>query len=86
MDEELLKEAIYLLGKYGPQECPDWIEGIGDCGNCEACRVFQCMNALEAASQPAVEADAYCECKLGATVYNLSDTHCVKCKKRIRTA
>jgi hypothetical protein len=34
------------------------------------------------ASQP----DEFCSCKLGPSVYNLSDNYCVVCKKRIHPA
>ena len=43
---EILKEACYLLEKYA-KVCPNWIEGIGDCGHCEACRVFKCIDDIE---------------------------------------
>ena len=49
---ELFKEAVYLLTKWGPKSCPDWIEGVGDCGKCPECRVFKCIDNLELSSQP----------------------------------
>ncbi len=46
--EDILKEAIFLLGIYGPEHCPFWKEGVGDCGECTACRVDKCITDLEA--------------------------------------
>lgn len=37
-------------------------------------------------AQPAVQADAYCVCKEGAIVENLSDIYCIRCDRKIRTA
>jgi len=41
---------------------------------------------IEDASQKAVQADAYCSCKIGPSVHNLSDDFCAICGGRIRTA
>lgn len=45
--KKLLKEASYLLHVNSPKGCPHWVEGIGDCGNCPACRAFKCIDNLE---------------------------------------
>ena len=44
---ELLKESSFLLHKHGAKSCPNWKEGVGDCGDCEACRVFKCIDLLD---------------------------------------
>lgn len=44
---ELLKESKYLLETYSPSYCKNWEEGVGDCFNCESCRVFKCIEDLE---------------------------------------
>ena len=73
--KKLLLEASYLLTKWGPQECPDWIEGIGDCGKCPECRVFGCIEALdEFASQQADSVDGILQCKCGGYV-DLNGVH-----------
>jgi len=45
--DELLSEAAYLLYLWGPSDCLNWKEGIGDCEECGACRVFRCIEALD---------------------------------------
>ena len=46
---ELLGEAAYLLHIYGSPECPDWVDGEGNCNreNCKTCRIYRCIDALE---------------------------------------
>ena len=47
--ESLLREAIYLLTIKQPENCPNWIEGVGDCNKpeCEFCRIQRCIDELE---------------------------------------
>lgn len=42
-------EIIFLLRKNQPNNCNNWIEGIGDCmkDGCEFCRIEKCINAIE---------------------------------------
>jgi hypothetical protein len=45
----LLRETIYLLSIKQPDNCPNWIEGEGDCNKpeCEFCRIKICIDELE---------------------------------------
>jgi hypothetical protein len=47
--KSLLHEASYLLYKKLPENCPDWIQGIGDCNKpeCEFCRIQKCIDKLD---------------------------------------
>jgi len=47
--ESLLREAIYLLTIKQTNNCPNWIESIGDCNKpeCEFCRIQRCIDELE---------------------------------------
>ena len=49
VSESLLREAIYLLTIKQPENCPNWIEGVGDCNKpeCEFCRIQRCIDELE---------------------------------------
>ena len=49
VSESLLREAIYLLTVKQPDNCPNWIEGVGDCKQteCEFCRIQRCIDELE---------------------------------------
>lgn len=49
VDESLLCEVIYLLSVKQPNNCPNWIDGFGDCGEpeCTFCRIQKCINDLE---------------------------------------
>jgi hypothetical protein len=44
---EALRESSYLLHVYGPDSCSRWQAGLGDCGACEACRVFRAQDKSE---------------------------------------
>ena len=48
----LLSEAAYLLTISAPEQCPNWKEGVGDCGMCGVCRIFKCTEKLEQALFP----------------------------------
>lgn len=45
--KKLIGESIYLLNTYSPKSCPNWKEYVGDCNNCESCRVTKCIDNLE---------------------------------------
>lgn len=49
VSESLLREAIYLLSIKQPDNCPNWIKGVGDCNKpeCEFCRIQRCIDELE---------------------------------------
>ena len=49
VSESLLREAIYLLTIKQPENCPNWIEGVGDCNKpeCGFCRIQRCIDELE---------------------------------------
>jgi len=49
VSESLLREAIYLLTIKQPENCPNWIEDVGDCNKpeCEFCRIQRCIDELE---------------------------------------
>lgn len=45
----VINEAYYLLSVAQPDKCPDWLEGIGDCGklSCLHCRYQKCIDDVE---------------------------------------
>ena len=49
VSESLIREAIYLITIKQPENCPNWIEGVGDCNKpeCEFCRIQRCIDELE---------------------------------------
>ena len=46
---ETLTRCRYLLNILEPDECPGWIEGVGDCGkpDCIFCQIESCLQAID---------------------------------------
>jgi hypothetical protein len=58
IDLDLLEETAYLLlVPYLRKGCPNWVEGVGGCGECIVCRTENCWDALEDIIEEAKEND-----------------------------